>query len=36
MKAVPVYPGHVLWPVWCNHKYDEYNCKGNKIWKGLP
>ena len=25
MKAIPVYPGHVLWHVWYNLKYDEYN-----------
>lgn len=25
MKAILVYPGHVLWPVWCNRVYDKYN-----------
>lgn len=25
MKAILVYHGHVLWPVWCNQVYEEYN-----------
>ncbi|AJQ21073.1 hypothetical protein SU503_05 [Klebsiella phage vB_KpnP_SU503] len=25
MKAILVYPGHELWPVWCNLVYEEYN-----------
>lgn len=25
MKAILVYPGHELWPAWCNRVYGEYN-----------
>lgn len=25
MKAILVYPGHELWPMWSNKTYDEYN-----------
>lgn len=25
MKAIMIYPGHELWPVWCNKTYPEYN-----------
>lgn len=25
MKANLIYPGHVLWPLWCNQVYPEYN-----------
>lgn len=25
MKAKLIYPGHILWPVWCNQVRLEYN-----------
>lgn len=25
MKAKLIYPGHVLWPLWCNQVHPEYN-----------
>lgn len=25
MKAKLIYPGHVLWSVWCNQVHPEYN-----------
>lgn len=24
MKAKLIYPGHVLWPLWCNQVHSEY------------
>lgn len=25
MKAKLIYPGHILWPMWCNQVHPEYN-----------